>query len=354
MTWNGAFGPWPWLAVLLATGCASEAEPALSIVDAGMLDAGMLDAAITGADSAVDAGASPLSAGCGRASGSYGAGTTAGMVMHDGVMRTFRVHLPPSYASNTAHPLVLMLHGGGGSGRQFEEASSRMDPIADREGFVTVYPDGSGVLKTWNGGGCCGYAVQNDVDDVGFIGALLDHLDAELCIGRDRVYATGMSNGAIMSHRLACELTDRIAAIAPVAGTDMTATCAPSRPIPVLQIHGTDDGHVPWDGGEGCGPAGVAFTSVPDTMERWRTRNGCRATTGSYLEQGDGACSVYTGCEGGGDVILCSIEGGGHNWPGGDPPAGLVECPGNGGQSSTFIASEVIWSFFASYRNLNY
>lgn len=315
-------------------------------VDGSALDAASeMDAVV---DASADASAASASIGCDATTELYGAGTTAGMLMHDGVARTFRVHVPPS-SGGDARALVLMLHGGGGSGRQFEEASSRMDPIADREGFVTVYPDGSGVLKTWNGTGCCGYAVQNDVDDVGFMSALLDHLEAELCIDRDRVFATGMSNGAIMSHRLACELADRIAAIAPVAGTDLTSSCAPSRPVPVMQIHGTADGHVPWAGGQGCGPAAVAFTSVPQTMEGWRMRNRCSAEMSSYLEQGDGSCAVYSDCDDGADVVLCSIDAGGHNWPGGDPPAGLVECPGNGGQSSSFIASEVIWSFFAAH-----
>jgi polyhydroxybutyrate depolymerase len=114
-----------------------------------------------------------------------------------------------------------------------------MDDVADREGFVTVYPDGLGVLGTWNGGGCCGYAVQNDVDDVGFVTALLDHLEQALCIDRARVFASGMSNGGIFSHRLACEQSERIAAIAPVAGTLMIESCAPSRSVSVMHIHGS-------------------------------------------------------------------------------------------------------------------
>jgi polyhydroxybutyrate depolymerase len=271
------------------------------------------------------------------------------MLAHDGAPRTFRVHVPPGYDGSEPRPLVLMFHGGGGSGRQFEQASSRMNPIADREGFIAVYPDGSGALQTWNGGGCCGYAVTNDVDDVGFVSALLDHLEAALCIDTQRVFASGMSNGGIMSHRLACELAGRFAAIAPVAGTDLTASCMPARPVPVMQIHGTDDGHVPWDGGEGCGLAGVSFTSVPDTMEGWRSRNGCTEMTAAYFAEGDGTCRSYVGCAEGADVVLCSIEGGGHNWPGGEPPAGLIECPGNGGQSTTFSASEAVWRFFAAH-----
>jgi polyhydroxybutyrate depolymerase len=325
------------ISALIAASCAGERE---RIIDAG----GAQDSSVTPESSDAMPAAS-----CSVESDAYPAGTTSDAIMHDGSMRTFRIHVPPSYDGNAPAPLVLMLHGGGGSGRQFQEASAGMDPIADREGFITLYPDGSGVLRTWNGGGCCGYAVTNDVDDVGFIAALLDHVEAALCIDRRRVFATGMSNGGIMSHRLACELADRIAAIAPVAGTDMTASCNPLRRVSVMQLHGSDDGHVPWDGGEGCGPAGGAFTSVPDTMERWRTRNACGAAVSPYFEQGDGSCEAFEGCEDGADVVLCSIEGGGHNWPGGAPPAGLVECPGNGGQSQTFLASEAAWSFFAAH-----
>ncbi|AKF02979.1 Hypothetical protein DB32_000127 [Sandaracinus amylolyticus] len=267
--------------------------------------------------------------------------------MHDGATRTFRVHVPPAGDGASRLPLVLVLHGGGGSGRQIE-IGSRMNAIADREGFVAVYPDGTGHIRTWNGGGCCGSAVTDDVDDVGFFAALLDHLEASLCVETSRVYATGMSNGGIMSHRLACELADRIAAIAPVAGTDMTRACTPARPVAVLQVHGTEDGHVPWDGGMGCGPAGVPFTSVPETIARWQARSGCGASLARFFEEGDGHCARSADCTGA-DVALCTIEGAGHSWPGGGRSADVVECPADGEQSTTFRASEAIWRFFADH-----
>ncbi|MCB9611537.1 MAG: prolyl oligopeptidase family serine peptidase [Sandaracinus sp.] len=140
--------------------------------------------------------------------------------------------------------------------------------MAEREGFVVVYPDGTGTIPTWNAGGCCGSAVRDDVNDVGFVAAILDRLEGELCLDRDRVFATGMSNGGMMSHRLGCELSERFAAVAPVAGTLMFDACTPTRPVHVMHVHGSDDGHVPWEGGLGCGPAGVPFTSVPD--RGWR------------------------------------------------------------------------------------
>ena len=312
--------------------------------DAPMVPA--VDAPVSAQDAPI--GDTDPSAGCGLSAGPYAAGTTTeGEVMHDGMTRTFRVHVPAGYEGTAALPLVLMFHGGGGTARQFEEASSGMNPVADRENFIAVYPDGTGRIQTWNGGGCCGGAVTNNVDDVGFTEAMLDHLESTLCIDRHRVFASGMSNGGIMSHRLACELSDRFAAIAPVAGTEMSPTCTPTRPVALMHIHGTDDGHVPFEGGMGCGPAGVAFNSVPATMERRRTINGCASTTSRVLTEGDGTCEAYADCDA--DAVLCSVAGGGHNWPGGAPPAGLIDCPGNGGQSTTFIASEVIWRFFAEH-----
>jgi polyhydroxybutyrate depolymerase len=295
------------------------------------------------------------SAGCElTGSRAYAPGTTLGSLEHAGATRSFRVRVPPNATGSEARPLVLLFHGGGGSARQLQQASSRFDTVADRKRVIAVYPDGTGALKTWNGEGCCGSAAANDIDDVGFVRALLDHLEASLCIDQRRIYATGMSNGAILSHRLGCELTDRIAAIAPVAGTNMASACAPARPLAVLQIHGTADGHVPWDGGFGCGPANVAFTSVQKTLADWRERNACAARTeidasGPFgAAKGEVSCEVARNCSAGADVALCSVRDGGHNWPGGEPPAGLVACPGNGGQS-TWSASEAVWHFFAAH-----
>lgn len=294
------------------------------------------------------------SAGCTGGDALYGVGTTAGSIEHDGLTRTFRVHVPPGAAGADPRPIVLMFHGGGGSGQQLETASSQMDAVADREGFYVVYPDGTGSIRTWNGGGCCGSAALSEVDDVGYVAALLDHLDATTCSDRRRVFASGMSNGAILSHRLGCELADRIAAIAPVSGTDMTASCSPSRPVPTMQIHGTEDGHVPWDGGTGCGPSMASFTSVPTTIDRWRTRNACGAAASAYFTQGDGQCDLYGGCADSADVVLCAIVGGGHSWPGGAPNVDVVDCPADGDQSTTFDASEAIWAFFAAHPRASF
>lgn len=313
--------------------------------DAANVDDGGADAPST--DGAVPSDAAVPTSGCGLAP-AYAAGTTStASVNVDGKPRTFRVHVPPGYTKDKPLPVVIVLHGGGGSGEQIELESSKMNPIADREGFIAVYPNGSGLIKTWNAGFCCGKAAEDDVDDVAFIGALLDDLQAKTCTDERRVFATGMSNGAMLSHRLACEMSDRVAAIAPVAATIAVQSCQPTSKVAVMQIQGTSDGHVPWNGGKGCSPASVDFTSVPATMQGWRTRNGCADATTSYFQQGDGTCVAYQGCAS--PVVLCSIEGGGHSWPGGEPKpndGGVIDCPADGHQSTSFIASEAIWTFF--------
>ncbi len=285
---------------------------------------------------------------CGGDPAVYAPGTTVGSVDVAGTSRSFRVYVPTSYRAQEPAALVFMFHGGFGSGEQFQ-SSANMDAVAEREGFVTVYPDGSGVVRTWNAGDCCGHAQDEDVDDVAFVRALIAHLEASLCVDPKRIYASGMSNGAMLSHRLACELADRIAAIAPVAGTMMIANCAPTRPVPVLQIHGTADANVPWDGGEGCGVAGVSFTSVPDTMDAWAGYNECSGPASDWLQEGDGSCTAQGSCAAGADVVLCAVDGGGHDYPGAEPRADQVVCDGDGGESQSFSAAEVTWRFFAAH-----
>lgn len=313
------------------------------------------DATAVVAKSADAAAAVPAlaSTGCGQASVLYAAGTTTlDQLVHDGITRTFRVHLPPSYDPSTPMPVVLLLHGGFGSGAQIE-ANARIVEVADEKGFIAVSPDGvlsPANIRTWNGGGCCGYAVTQNVDDVGFLRAVIDRLEANACTDRRRVYAEGMSNGAIMSYRLACELADRIRAIGPVAGVEMAADCAPPRPVPVMHVHGSADANVPFDGGLGCGPAGVPFPSVPQTIAGWAARDGCRGSPTVARVEGDGTCERQGTCAPATDLQLCVIDGGGHVWPGGTPPVspGFGSCP-FGYQTQTFSATRVLWDFFARH-----
>ena len=293
------------------------------------------------------------SAGCGQPSPLYAPGsTTLDQLVHDGLTRTFRVHLPPSYDPSTPMPVVVLLHGGFGSGAQIE-ANARIVEVADEKGFIAVSPDGvlsPGNIRTWNGGGCCGYAVTQNVDDVGFLRAVIDRLEANACTDRRRVYAEGMSNGAIMAHRLACELADRIRAIGPVAGAEMVPACDPSRPVPVMHVHGSADANVPFDGGLGCGPAGVSFPSVAQTIAGWATRDGCRGNPSVARIEGDGICERQGTCAPTVDVQLCVIAGGGHVWPGGTASGvpGIGSCP-FGYQTQTFSATRVLWDFFGQH-----
>lgn len=294
------------------------------------------------------------STGCGQPLALFTPGSVVSdQLVHDGLTRTFRVYVPPSY--DPAHPLpvVLNFHGGFGSGAQ-QESFSKIVDVASSEGFIAVSPDGvpdpAFGIRTWNGGGCCGYAVTAQIDDVGFVRALLDRLETNACIDRRRVYAQGMSNGAILSHRLACELADRIRAIGPVAGTNMSPSCSPTRPVPVRGIHGSADAFVPYAGGLGCGPGGVSYTSVPSTMEGWRQRDGCSSDEITTLVQGDGTCTGFEKCPAGIDVERCVVGNGGHTWPGGTSPVvpGIGACS-FGQQSQTFVATRALWEFFSAH-----
>jgi polyhydroxybutyrate depolymerase len=156
-----------------------------------------------------------------------------------------------------------------------------------------------------------------------------------------------MSNGGMMTHRLACELPQRFAAFAPTAAVELAPSCTPSEAVPLMHVHGTDDGHVPVGGGVGCGPSGVDYPPLAETMETRRLINGCSATTSVAFTVGDGTCTRWDDCDA--DVVLCMIEGGGHSWPGGEPNAGVIDCPADGSQSTTFDASIQIWTFFKAF-----
>ena len=204
-------------------------------------------------------------------------------LQHDGIERKAILHVPASYRDGQPMALVLAFHGGGGHAEYMaDDERYGLISAAERHGFVVVFPNGysklpGGRFATWNAGGCCGDARDKQIDDVGFVRALTKRLQSQLSIDARRIYATGMSNGGMMSHRLACEAADVFAAVAAVAGTDATSQCQPSRPIAVLHIHARDDSHVLFDGGAGKDAFRdrsqvMDFVSVPDTMARWTQR----------------------------------------------------------------------------------
>jgi polyhydroxybutyrate depolymerase len=203
---------------------------------------------------------------------------TRTLMMGD-LKRTYLVHVPKSYDGTKFFPVVLVYHGGGSNAEQMVKFCG-LNETADKHGFIAIYPNGTGRLEkallTFNGGNCCGYAMTNKIDDVEFTRALLDDLAKAVKVDGKRVYATGMSNGGIMSYLLASELSDRIAAIAPVGGPMGTEKCNPKRPLSVIHFHGTDDEFAPFKGGKGKGVSGTNFYSVDYSIKAWINANGCK------------------------------------------------------------------------------
>jgi polyhydroxybutyrate depolymerase len=248
----------------------------------------------------------------------------------DGLVRVFSVHVPPGYDGTVATPLVVNFHGRGSNAMQ-EEFFSYMSPVADAEGFVVVYPEGTVNAdgeRVWNAGFCC--TDDPSVDDIGFVRAMLDDLDTHLCIDHDRRFATGMSNGGLMSYAVACEAADLFAAVAPVAGLlglEPTA-CNPTRPVPLWQIHGTIDALVPYEGAHSSALA-------------WSTKNGCTTTTSVSYQNGVVTCEAWD-CPTGAEVEFCTAEGVNHCWPG---QPFCITPPSTEDIDST----ATIWAFFAAH-----
>ena len=238
------------------------------------------------------------------------AGTYRFSFVHDGLTRQYIVYVPASVPRGRPAPMLLGLHGGGGN-MDYQANNYGLKAKADQAGFVAVFPNGfsrfpNGILATWNAGTCCGRAAGNTVDDVGFLKEVIERVSRQLPIDRGRIYATGMSNGAMMSYRLACELPTLIRAIAPVAGTDNTTACTPSRPVPVILFHARDDNHVSFNGGAGKDAlAKVDFTSVPATVSKWVAINRASPTPKRILSVPGATCDLHAAAPGGAPVEAC-------------------------------------------------
>jgi len=273
---------------------------------------------------------------------------------HDGMSRHYILHVPAGYDGATPLPVLFMLHGSFGSA---EGASIYYGwrEKADAEGLIAIFPQGAGEVETWNAAHCCGFARRRGVDDVGFIVAILDAASAVLAVDSHRVYATGMSNGAMMCHRLGAERPDIFAAIGPVAGTvggepiigapeELPPT--PAAPLPVIMFHGTDDNFVLYGGGLPRRGAllGRIDASVAESVQFWVTADGCDSEPLiESLADGSVVRESYD-CPPGAEIILYTIIGGGHAWPGGQLPRPQADPP-----TPAISATDTIWTFFAAH-----
>jgi polyhydroxybutyrate depolymerase len=261
--------------------------------------------------------------------------------------RSYLVHIPPSYDGKKPMPVVVVLHGAAMNGPIMEWFCG-LSKKADEAGFIAVYPDGTGpggTFLTWNAGVFPGKLNPNRPDDVAFIGQVLDSLAAVVRMDRKRVYAAGISNGAMMAYRLAAEMPERFAAIAAIAGVLCVENPDLKQPMPILHFHGTKDGLVPFEGTKGP----FRFPSVMENLAKWLKVNGCSETPKvTELPAKDEKLRVIRKDYNGGDekapVVLYMIEGGGHTWPGMQRHALFL-----GATAMSISANDLMWEFFRQF-----
>lgn len=251
-----------------------------------------------------------------------------------GVTRTYRLYIPPSVSSSRPVPLLLALHGGEEQAGAMEDRS-QFDTYAASNGTIVVYPNGHG--PTWNAGSCCGFPNVSTSNEVAFIDALITRVESEHTVDASRVYLTGVSAGAAMSYTLACQLSGRIAAIASLAGTMDLAACHPQRPVSILEIHGTADGEVAYEGGRTR--SGSLAPSSQAIVTTWASLDACPAAATAQTT-GPEQVMQWTGCGEGTTVALETVQGGHHVW----------FAPGLGPVDGSLDASQVIWDFLTKQR----
>lgn len=280
-------------------------------------------------------------------------GDTKHTLEFGGLTRSYLLHVPPSYDASRPMPVVLALHGGASNGEQMVHFCG-LSEKADEAGFIAVYPNGTGRLErilTWNAGNCCGYASREGIDDVGFIQALLDDLGRRIRIDPKRIYASGISNGGMMAHRLGAELSDRIAAIAPISGALAIGALKPREPVSVMHFHGTADQFAPFDGGHGeRSLQAIVFDSAEHTIKAWAKADGCPdepvvVKEAAKVDDGTSVTrTTYGPGKGGAEVVLVLIDGGGHTWPGRESRARFL-----GKATQNISANDLMWEFFKKH-----
>ena len=300
------------------------------------------------------------SAGCGASA--VAAGEEKVTITSGGVERWYLRHVPPAHDGSTPVPVVVDLHGYS-EGAEVHAMVSGLGPYGDEQGFVTLTPhgQGQGPVPLWD-------TTPGGHDQV-FLEAMLDEVEASLCVDTGRVFVTGLSNGAMMTSRLACELSDRLAAAAPVAGVTEVEDCQADRPVPVVAFHGTDDGFLSYDGGfgpqvaslpspDGQGtlgdvadqpgaPAEPTGPSVPEVVAEWAGRNGCDDAAPDEAAVADDVTVLSFDCPVGAEAELYRVEGGGHSWPGSEFLANVENIVGR--TTMSISANEVMWKFFEQH-----
>ena len=348
-----------------AMGAAGKAGSAATSQDAGADDdAGstqMADASQPSGGSAGGAATAPRGTGPGDwKAGDYPPALTeqtylqiTGVTGQAGNTREYKVHVPPSYTPDTPMPVVFCIHGLGQNAVMFCVDGSGMPAKSDAAGFILVMPNG--YQNSWNGGTCCGAAVDAKLDDIALMRAIFKEVATHLNIDQSRVYATGLSNGGYMSYRLACQAADLFTAVAPGAGaigmndigggtTDASdfMECAPTAKVSVLDLHGTADPLIP-------------YSLQKPSLERIAKANGCAVTTHAATQPksaGDTTCVTYDSCPAGIDVTACSVAEGGHVWFGNDScgtGAGEFGCQIVGANSDTLNNTDAAWEFFSTH-----
>jgi len=274
--------------------------------------------------------------------------------------RWYLRHVPPAHDGTTPVPLVVDLHGYS-EGADVHVVHTGLGTYGDGAGFVTVTPQGTGVVALWR--------PASGSPDVAFVERLLDHVEATLCVDRARVYVAGLANGAMLASALACDLPDRIAAIAAVAGVTGVDDCEPGRPVPVVAFHGTEDPFLDYDGGFGAAVAGLPSPdgertlgevglgedraeqpapSVPDVLAAWAGRNGCDGAAAPGEERvAEDVTRLAFDCPAGAEVALYRVEGGGGTWPGAEMLRQATDVVGV--TTFSISANEIMWDFFTHH-----
>jgi polyhydroxybutyrate depolymerase len=283
---------------------------------------------------------------------SFAVGTGLHTITVGTLDRTYILHVPsrrPMSQSGTLmpYPLMIVLHGSSGSGDDIR-ATTNMDSVSEANRVIVAYPNGvagsGGLFPTdWNAGTCCGEAARENIDDIGFMRALIAEVSAKLPVDQNRIHVAGFSDGGRMAYYMACQMADRIAAIGVVSGSLVDDGCEPARSVPVIAMHGTDDPIVPFDAGVDAPMPAVAdssMSSLPPSIQFWIAADGCAAPadsayTTSVTRTTFGSCS-------GADVAFYTIDGGVHTWP-------VLVSPGSSDPDATLSATTLIAQFFKKH-----